>query len=90
LQGLYLHRTTQHRKTTTHIHALSGIRTHDPSVRGVKTKALYRAATKIGFNIIRVVKSKRIGWVGNIACTITIKKANKILVLKPKEATLET
>jgi hypothetical protein len=32
-QGLYLHRTTQHRKTLTHIHASSGIRPHDPSVR---------------------------------------------------------
>jgi hypothetical protein len=30
-QGRYLHRTTQ---TQTDIHALSGIRTHDPSVRG--------------------------------------------------------
>jgi hypothetical protein len=30
-QGLYLHRTTEHRKTRTNIHALSGIRTHDPS-----------------------------------------------------------
>jgi hypothetical protein len=30
-QGLYLHRTTQHRKTRTNIHALSGIRTYDPS-----------------------------------------------------------
>jgi hypothetical protein len=29
-QGLYLHRTTQHRKTWTNIHALSGIRTRDP------------------------------------------------------------
>jgi hypothetical protein len=32
-QGLYLHRTTQHRKTRTHIHASSEIRNHDPSVR---------------------------------------------------------
>jgi hypothetical protein len=33
-QGLYLHRTTQHRRTRTNVHALlSGIRTHDPSVR---------------------------------------------------------
>jgi hypothetical protein len=32
MQGLYLHRTTQHKKTRTHIHASSGIRTHDPSV----------------------------------------------------------
>jgi hypothetical protein len=30
-QGLYLHRTTQHRRTRTNIYALSGIRTHDPS-----------------------------------------------------------
>jgi hypothetical protein len=30
-QGLYLHTTTQHRKTQTNIHALSGIWTHDPS-----------------------------------------------------------
>jgi hypothetical protein len=29
-QGLYLHRTTQHRNTGTNVHALSGIRTHDP------------------------------------------------------------
>jgi Mn2+/Fe2+ NRAMP family transporter len=29
-QGLYLHRTTQCSKTRTNIHALSGIRTHDP------------------------------------------------------------
>jgi hypothetical protein len=31
-QALYLHRTTQHTKTRTYIHASSGIRTHDPSV----------------------------------------------------------
>jgi hypothetical protein len=30
-QGLYLHRTTQHRKTRTNIRAFSGIRIHDPS-----------------------------------------------------------
>jgi hypothetical protein len=30
-QDLYLHRTTQHRKTRTNIQALSGIRTHDPN-----------------------------------------------------------
>jgi hypothetical protein len=28
-----VHRTAQHRKTWTHIHASSGIRTHDPTVR---------------------------------------------------------
>jgi hypothetical protein len=36
-QGLYLHRTTQHRKTRTNIHVLSGIRTHDPSNQPAKT-----------------------------------------------------
>jgi hypothetical protein len=31
-QGLYLHRTTQHRKTRTPIQVSNGIRTHNPSV----------------------------------------------------------
>jgi hypothetical protein len=44
-QGLYLHRTTQHRKTRTNIHALSGIRTHDPSNQQVKTHASDRTTT---------------------------------------------
>jgi hypothetical protein len=35
-QGLDLHRTTQHIKTQTHIHAPSGIRTRYPSVRAVE------------------------------------------------------
>jgi hypothetical protein len=47
-QGLYLHRTTQHRKTRTNIHALSGIRTHDPSKQPAKTHASDRTATVIG------------------------------------------
>jgi hypothetical protein len=38
-QGLYLHRTTQHRKTRTNIYALSGIRTHDPSFRAIEDHA---------------------------------------------------
>jgi hypothetical protein len=46
-QGLYLHRTTQHRKTRTNIHALSGIRTHDPSNQPTKTHASDRTATVI-------------------------------------------
>jgi hypothetical protein len=32
-QGLYLHRTTQHRETRTHFHASSWIRISEPSVR---------------------------------------------------------
>jgi len=35
-QGLYPHRTTQHSKTRINIHAPSGIRTRDPSVREVE------------------------------------------------------
>jgi hypothetical protein len=47
-QGLYLHRTTQHRKTRINIHALSGIRTHDPSNQPAKTHASDRKATVTG------------------------------------------
>jgi hypothetical protein len=47
-QGLYLHRTTKHRKTRTSIHALSGIRTHDPSNQPAKTTASDRTATVTG------------------------------------------
>jgi hypothetical protein len=43
-QGL----TTQHRKTRTNIHALSGIRTHDPSNHPAKTHASDRTATVTG------------------------------------------
>jgi hypothetical protein len=47
-QGLYLHRITQHRKTRTNIHALSGIRTHDLSDQPAKTHASDRTATVTG------------------------------------------
>jgi hypothetical protein len=47
-QGLYLHRTTQHRKTRTHIHALSRIRTYDPSNQRTKTHASDHTATVTG------------------------------------------
>jgi hypothetical protein len=47
-QGLYLHRTTQHRKTRTNIYALSGILTHDPSNQPAKTHASDRIATVTG------------------------------------------
>jgi hypothetical protein len=43
-RGLYLHRTIQQ----TNIHALSEIRTRDPSNQVAKTYALDRAATGIG------------------------------------------
>jgi len=41
-QGLYLHRTTEHSKTRTHIHASTGIRTRDPSVRAVECSTCLR------------------------------------------------
>jgi hypothetical protein len=47
-QGLYLHRTTQYRETRTNIHALTGIRTHDPSNQSAKTHASDRTAIVTG------------------------------------------
>jgi hypothetical protein len=44
-QDLYLHKTTQHRKTRTNIHASSGIQTHNPSNQPAKTHASDRTAT---------------------------------------------
>jgi hypothetical protein len=44
-------RTTQHRKTRTHIHASSGIRTHDPSVRAVENCTCLRS---LGSRIIEI------------------------------------
>jgi hypothetical protein len=41
-RGLYLHRTTQHINAKTNIHALSGIRTRDPSNQAANTCALDR------------------------------------------------
>jgi hypothetical protein len=41
-QGVYPHRRAQHRKTRTHIHALSRIRNHDPSVRAVEDSTCLR------------------------------------------------
>jgi hypothetical protein len=46
-QGLYQHRITQHRKTKTNIHALSGIRTRDLSIQAAKTHAIDSAANEI-------------------------------------------
>jgi hypothetical protein len=50
-QGLYLLRTTQHGKMRTNIHALSGIRTHDPSNQPAKTHASDRTATVTGVSV---------------------------------------
>jgi hypothetical protein len=55
-QGLYLNRTTLHRKTRTNIHALRGIRTHDPSNQPAKTHASDRTATVTGIGFIYYTK----------------------------------
>jgi hypothetical protein len=57
-QGLYLHRTTQHRKTRTNIHTLSGIRTHDLSNQPAKTYASDRTATVTGRICLCTEKSR--------------------------------
>jgi hypothetical protein len=44
---------TQHRKTRTNIHALSGIRTHDRSNQPAKTHASDRTATVTGLDDFR-------------------------------------
>jgi hypothetical protein len=51
-QCLYLHRTAQHRKTRTHIHDSSGIRTHDPNARAVEDSTCLKdcPATRTGWN----------------------------------------
>jgi hypothetical protein len=49
-QGLYLHKTAQHRKTRTNTHASSGIWIHNRSIQVVKTNTLDRAANVIGIN----------------------------------------
>jgi hypothetical protein len=41
-QGRYLHRTTQTQNKRTDIHVLSGIRTHDPSVRASEDGSCFR------------------------------------------------
>jgi hypothetical protein len=58
-QGLYLHRTTQHRKTRSNIHALIGIRTHDPSNHPAKTHASDRTATVTGIEVLYLPKLVR-------------------------------
>jgi hypothetical protein len=47
-QDLCLHRAAQHRKTRTHMHSLSGIRTRDPSTQAANAHAPDHAATEIG------------------------------------------
>jgi hypothetical protein len=53
--------TTQHRNTRTNIHALSGIRTHDPSNQPAKTHTSDRTATVTGtFYLYLVINQTKI------------------------------
>jgi len=54
-QGLFLHRTAHHRKTRTDIHASTGTRTHDPSVR-----ATARLLGPADLDLCRKFDSKRL------------------------------
>jgi hypothetical protein len=54
-RGRYLHKTQQtNERDETNIHALSGIRTHDPNNQGPKTHALFRMATGIVTLIMQI------------------------------------
>jgi hypothetical protein len=57
-QGLCLHRTTQHTKTWTNIHALSGIRTHDPSNQPAKTHTSDHMVTVTGIKRFIYLENK--------------------------------
>jgi hypothetical protein len=72
-QGLYLHRTTQHRKTRTNIHALGGIRTHDPRNQPAKTHASDRTATVAGEGYRHTVfKENSLYYVKAVFLTLSI------------------
>jgi hypothetical protein len=57
-KGLYLLRASQHRKTRTNIHALSGIRIHYPSNQAAKTCALVREASRTGLTSSHIFRSQ--------------------------------
>jgi hypothetical protein len=78
-QGLYLHRTTQHRKTRKNIHAFSGVRTHDPSNQLAKIHASDCTATVTGqcnFSIVNMLRGS----------LVTSCKAFRVLMLRMQKA----
>jgi hypothetical protein len=85
-QGLYLHRTTQHRRTRTNIHALSGIRTHDPSNQPVKTHASDSTATVTGIKFFCLYNNKGLdliqSCIGRYTALINIAKGGEIKLPK--------
>jgi hypothetical protein len=73
-QGLYLHRTTQHRKTRTNIHALSGIRNHDPNNQPAKTHASDRTATVTGIKFFTTCINNQLQVVMNTELNVTFQR----------------
>jgi hypothetical protein len=63
-QGVYVHRTAQHKKMCTYMHASSGIRTHGPSVLGVqdRTRSDHEFTLRLLFlGIIKINKAEMKG-----------------------------
>jgi hypothetical protein len=87
-QGLYLHRTTQHRKTRTNIHALRGIRNHDPSNQLAKTHASDRMATVTG--VLRLYSREIIQICGIEHITSASVHGIIVLMLTPLRHTVHT
>jgi hypothetical protein len=86
-QGLYLHRTTQHRKTRTNIHVLGGIRTHYPSNQGPRptpqtARPLWPAAKQLlaSQNVIRcMILVNTVTWdniIRKLSLWTTLKEVN--------------
>jgi hypothetical protein len=67
-QGLYLHRQHNTERQETNIHALSGIRTHDPSNQPAKIHASDRTATVTGVRSFHFSNSRQ--TVDNTVATV--------------------
>jgi hypothetical protein len=79
-QGHYLHGTAKHRKTRTHIHASSRIRTHGPSIRAVEDRTCLR---KHGpWDLFRCNLTHEI-FVPSIVCTSAMKNLYFLIFRNP-------
>jgi hypothetical protein len=91
-KGLYLHRTTQHRKIKTNIHASNRIQTHDPSTQATKTYALDWETTGIDKAYIIIIimanKPRRLWCKGHVARMENMINDYTILVGKPERKRL--
>jgi hypothetical protein len=79
LQGLYLYRTTQHKKTRTNIHALSGIRTHNPVYEWSRPAPqtarpldrIYDTSTDPK-NLINIIQTSYLKWTSYSMVTVSL------------------